>query len=78
MYLINELPAVVNNYTEYTPVATYPGPIPNTNSQWYTFSLDPPVCGRYFVLQRAAPNDGINNYLEIAEVEVYSSSILRV
>ena len=77
MYLINELPAVVNNYTGYTPVATYPGPILNTDSQWYTFPLDPPLCGRYFVLQRAAPNDG-NNYLEIAEAEVYSSSILRV
>ena len=73
MYLINNLPEKDDDYTGYHEVAYYRGPIPDIKSRWYEFPLDPPVCGRYFVLQRSAPNDGVNNYLEIAEVELYSS-----
>ena len=78
MFLINNVPAVANDYSAYTEVAFYPGPIPDTTSRWYEFPLDPPVCGRYLVVQRSAANDGTNNILEIAEAEAYTNTTIVV
>lgn len=77
MYVIDDIPAVNYDYSGYTAVAIYPGPVPDSGSRWYSFTLDPPVCGRYLVVQRNAVDDW-NNYLEIAEVEAYTNTTLVV
>ena len=69
MYLIDNIPARDDDYSGYEEVAFYPGIV--NESQWLEFPINPPKCGRYFVMQRSAPNDGEHNYLEVAEVELY-------
>ena len=79
MSLGEDLPADDEDYSSYTQVAFFEGPSLNTKDPDYSeiFSIDPPVCGRYFALQRThAPYDRAYSVLEIEEVEVYTLEIM--
>ena len=75
MSLGEDLPSDDEDYSSYTQVAFYEGPALATDDPYYheTFFVLPPVCGRYFVLQRThSPYLREYSVLEIIEVEVYS------
>ena len=52
-------------------MAEFPGGFTNYGDpdNWREFAVDPPVCGRYVVVQKVGGEDRV---LEIMELEVYS------
>ena len=78
MSLGDEIPADEEDYSSYTIAAFYQGPSPNTGDPNYVeeFTVDPPVCGRFFALQRTHPVfDSVYSVIEIEELEVYTLTL---
>ena len=57
MSLGDTIPTDEEDFSSYTVAAFYRGPSTNTVDPNYVeeFTVDPPVCGRFFVVQRTAP-----------------------
>ena len=75
MSMSDSLPSSDSDYSAYTQVAFWPGPFAAPYEP-QEFLVDPPVKGRYFVIQKTDPNYvDAEAVLEIREIQVFSKLI---
>ena len=61
------------NFSNYTVVATYDGPMPYDNTEFFNFTLNPPLCSRYVALYKYVKHSYPTYLMVVRKVEVMTN-----